>query len=202
MGGSPWGLDRLPLLFLPRRTLKLPLIHVFVLLLLEKYNLTHSKNWLGSILVVWLLSPRVQLLVPPLGLLGCPGVLSGSQPALAACVWLPDCVIPGLSLSCLSLGGSCAPSIVFVTWHLTMYKFISGAASLSRLENPMGLFWEIYIDWLIDRLTNLIFTSREHRKPPIAKFTTSWKLVRETAAYFDCSWMSEEIGWRIFASRK
>ena len=78
--------------------------------------------------------------VTPLGLLGRPCVLSGSLLVLAALVWLPCCVMSDLSLSLVSLGNICAPQIVFVARQLyMMYKFTSGSASLSRLENPKGL---------------------------------------------------------------
>ena len=106
----------------------------------------------GGIVVVWWLLLCVQLLA----------LLSGSDSSGVAwaslcAVWVPA----GIGCTCLvallcdvwlvSLGNICAPQIVFVAWQLyMMYKFTSGSASLSRLENPKGLLWEIYIDWLID----------------------------------------------------
>ena len=81
---------------------------------------------LGGILVVWLLPPCVQLLALLLGSDSC-GVVWVSWcavwvPACIGCMclvaWLCDTWL--VSLLPLSLGGSCAPSIVFVTWHLTM----------------------------------------------------------------------------------
>ena len=64
---------------------------------------------LGGILVVWLLPPCVQLLALLLGSDSC-GVAWVSWfavwvPACIGCMCLvPDCVMLGLSLSCLSLG--------------------------------------------------------------------------------------------------
>ena len=54
-----------------------------------------GASWLsGCICLVCNCLPSSRA-VTPLGLLWCPGVLSGSQPVLAACVWLLGCVMSG-----------------------------------------------------------------------------------------------------------